>query len=143
MQPITYLFFNTESRAAMTRYGEIFGATPEIMPFAAIPDEDKAHMPGVPDDAVMHAALKVGEGWIYASDDIMGGSPEMAGCSITVDLPDVARARAVFDALAEHGQIHMEFEKTFWSEGFGTLTDRYGTRWMVGVEAPMPDQPQT
>ena len=52
-------------------------------------------------------------------------------------------ACAVFDALAEHGQIHMEFAKTFWSEGFGTLTDRYGTRWMVGVEAPMPDQPQS
>jgi PhnB protein len=26
----------------------------------------------------------------------------------------------------------MPFQKTFWSAGFGMLTDRFGTPWMVG-----------
>ena len=136
MQPITYLFFNTESRAAMTRYGEIFGATPEIMPFAAIPDEDKAHMPGVPDDAVMHAALKVGEGWIYASDDPSGNSPAMAGCSIALSLPDAAETRRVWEALAEGGEIRMPLEPAFFAPLFGSLSDRFGVRWMILQDDP-------
>ena len=136
MQPISYLFFNTESRAAMTRYGEIFGATPEIMPFAAIPDEDKAQMPGVPDDAVMHAALKVGEGWIYASDDPSGNSPAMAGCSIALSLPDAAETRRVWEALAEGGEIRMPLEPAFFAPLFGSLSDRFGVRWMILQDDP-------
>ena len=29
----------------------------------------------------------------------------------------------------------MPFQKTFWSEGFGMVTDRFGTPWMVNVAA--------
>jgi PhnB protein len=28
----------------------------------------------------------------------------------------------------------MPFQKTFWSEGFGMFTDRFGTPWMVNTE---------
>ena len=48
MQPIPYLFFDGNCREAMETYGGIFGGTPDIMPFAAMPEEDKAQMPGVP-----------------------------------------------------------------------------------------------
>lgn len=27
----------------------------------------------------------------------------------------------------------MPFQKTFWSEGFGMVTDRFGTPWMVNA----------
>ncbi|MCP1168662.1 VOC family protein [Limimaricola litoreus] len=141
MIPIPYITFHGNCADALAEYARIFDAAPaNVMTFSEAPQEMRESIPEASPQAVMHAALKIGEGWIYASDDIMGGSPEMAGCSITIDLPDVTRARAVFDALAESGQIHMEFTKTFWSEGFGTLTDRFGTRWMIGVEVPMPEQ---
>jgi PhnB protein len=41
----------------------------------------------------------------------------------------------VFHALAEGGKVTMPPAKTFWSERFGMLTDRFGVGWMVMVEA--------
>ncbi|MCX7300239.1 MAG: hypothetical protein NTX73_07665 [Rhodobacterales bacterium] len=52
-----------------------------------------------------------------------------------IALESTAAARSAFDALAEGGVVEMPFEKTFWSEGFGQVTDRFGIRWMVS--APM------
>ena len=93
-------------------------------------------MPRVDPNLVMHAALKVGDGWIFASDDPSGETPAMAGTSVALSFPTLDKARSVFDALAKGGEVRMAFEPTFWSPGFGTLTDRYGTRWMVMADGP-------
>ena len=135
MQPIPYLFFNGDCRSAMEFYGRVFGQAPEIMPFAAMPDDEKAAMPGVPDNAVMHASLRIGDGWIYASDDISGESPAMAGCTVTLNVPGEAETRRIWEALVDGGEERMPLEPTFWTPLFGTLTDRFGVRWMIMQES--------
>ncbi len=141
MTPIPYLFFHGNCAEAIAAYRQIFDSPePEVMTLADAPEEVRAQMPEASPQGVMHAALKVGDGWIYASDDLMGGSPAMAGCSVMVALPDHDRARKAFDSLAEHGQVQMDFAPTFWSSGFGTLTDRWGTRWMISVDEDQPQQ---
>ena len=135
MQPIVYLFFNGTCADAMETYGRIFGSTPEVMTAAAMPEDVRAQMPGVSDEAVMHAALRIGEGWIYASDDPSGETPEMAGCNIHLSFPTPEEARRVFDALAEGGEVRMPMEPTFWAPAFGTLSDRFGIRWMISADA--------
>ena len=137
MTPIPYLFFRTGCRDAMEFYARTFGAEPpEVMTFADMPEEAREGMPGVPDGAVMHASIKVGNGMIYASDDPTDGVAEMAGCNVHLSMPSMERAREVFGALAEGGEVRMPLEPTFWSPGFGALTDRWGIRWMIDVEAP-------
>ncbi|QQA43499.1 VOC family protein [Pelagovum pacificum] len=138
MQPIPYIFFKDQCRAAFTAYGEIFGATPEIMDFSAMPEEDRAQMPGAAPDTVMHAALPVGSGWIYGSDDPTGETPAMAGCNVHVDFPDEAATRKAWDALAEGGEIRMPLMPTFWTPLFGALTDRFGVRWMISLTGDQP-----
>ena len=32
----------------------------------------------------------------------------------------------------------MAIAETFWAKRFGTVTDRFGTAWMVNCEKPMP-----
>jgi PhnB protein len=32
----------------------------------------------------------------------------------------------------------MPFQQTFWTSGFGTLTDRFGVPWMVNVRHEEP-----
>jgi PhnB protein len=137
MQPIPYLFFKNTCAEAMRFYAGVFGSPePEIMPFSAAPKDVLDQMPGMPPDTVMHSAVKVGEGWVYASDDPSGETGAMAGNSISVSFGDKAEARRVFNALAEGGEVRMPYEPTFFSPGFGTLTDRYGTRWMVMADTP-------
>ncbi|WP_428926370.1 VOC family protein [Marinibacterium sp. SX1] len=138
MQPTPYLFFAGNCHEAFTRYGEIFGSDPMIMTFAALPEAERADMPGAPVDAVMHAAVRIGEGEIFGSDDIGGAPPAMDGCNIAVSLPDDGETRRVWDALAEGAEVRMPLEPTFFAPLFGTLTDRFGIRWMIMQDMDAP-----
>ena len=134
MTPTPYLFFNGTCRDAMAFYASIFGGSPELMDALGMPPEFP-----VPEDRknwIMHARLQMGNGSIMASDNVMGESDPMSGCSVLLSYPTTAEARAVFDKLAEGGETTMPFEPTFWSAGFGALVDRFGIRWMVDSEEP-------
>ena len=128
MQPIPYLFFSNTAREAFTLYGEVFGNAPEIM-------EMGDQMPGVDPKTVMHAAVKVGDGWIYGSDDPSGKDfAPMAGSNVHVSFPTVEEARRVFDALSDGGEVRMPLEPTFWAPAFGAFSDRFGIRSMVAAD---------
>lgn len=130
-----YLFFNGNCREALEFYAGIFGGTPDIMTADGMPPEYE-----VPDDQkdwIMHGSLKVRDGLLMASDTFTGTSDPMAGCGIQLDYPTSATAKEIFDKLADGGEITMAWEPTFWSAGFGTVTDKFGIRWMIGCdEAP-------
>ena len=68
-----------------------------------------------------------------ASDDASASSAQMQGNSIHMALPTNDAGKAAFDALAESGEVRMPYQKTFWTPGFGTLTDRFGVQWMVST----------
>ncbi len=138
MTPTPYLFFNGTCREALTAYVEIFdGEMVALMAASDMPEDDS---PGaIPEDRkdwIMHGMVRLGEGMLMASDNLMGESATMDGSSILMELPTPEAARSVFDKLAEGGEITMPFEATFWSPGFGTLRDRFGIRWMIGTEDP-------
>lgn len=135
MQPIPYLFLGTRAREAFEAYGRIFGSEPQIMAFGDMPPGEGEGMGELPADMVMHAAVQVGSGWIYGSDDPSGTTPPMAGCNIHVEFDTAEETRRVWDALAEGGEVRMPLEPTFWAPLFGALSDRFGTRWMIG-QAP-------
>ncbi len=130
MTPIPYLFFKGTCEEAVRAYAKVFRSPePEIMFAKDAPEGETSDLP----NAVMHAALKMGDGWLYASD--FSRAVRMAGASINVTMPDVAEGRRVFEALSQGGEVEMPFGPTFWDPGFGALTDRWGTRWMISTEA--------
>ena len=136
MKAIPYLFFKGTANEAMAAYAEIFKSPPpEVFSFRQIPAEDQAQMPGVPPDAVMHGALQVGDTWLYCSDDLTGEFTPMAGCSVSITLDTAPEAERVFKALSEGGEVRMPMTEMFFSPAFGTLTDRFGTRWMIMADS--------
>jgi len=56
--------------------------------------------------------------------------------SLAIGLDDAARAKEIFDRLADGGAVVLPIQKTFWAEAFGMLTDRFGVAWMINCEAP-------
>ena len=133
MTPTPYLFFNGTCREALTAYAEIFGGEIEsLMTFADLPPGEM-EIPDVRKDWVMHGALKFDGGLLMASDDIEANSGPMKGSSVHMDFPTFEAGKAAFDALAEGGEVRMPYQKTFWTPGFGTLTDRFGTQWMIST----------
>ena len=74
------------------------------------------------------------------SSDTMAGDQYdgMKNVFVSLAYDDTAEAKGIFDKLADGGNVIMPFEKTFWTEGFGMLHDRFGARWMVsGKSIPM------
>ena len=57
-----------------------------------------------------------------------------AGFSVSLSVNDVAEAQRLFGALSEDGNVGMPLQKTFWSEAFAMLTDRFGIPWMVNCK---------
>ncbi|MFT4071382.1 MAG: VOC family protein [Dysgonamonadaceae bacterium] len=47
--------------------------------------------------------------------------------------PEVEKCRLVFDKFAQNGTVTMPFEKTFFCEGMGEVTDKYGISWIIMV----------
>jgi PhnB protein len=128
----SYLFFNGNCGDAMRFYERALGGRLEIMTYEQAPPGEAP--PNVDPGRIMHAYLKFDQGGLMASDDMPGAEYKgMHGFYLSLDYPTAADAKRVFDALAEGGTITMPMEKTFWSESFGMLRDRFGTPWMVSV----------
>ena len=134
-----YLAFAGNCREAFNRYQEIFGGELVLLTTADVPTDAGPPPPGAKPDAIMHAALTSGEDLLMGADDPTGNfEGTVDGMCVNCSLPDAVEAKRVFDALSDAGQVQMPLGETFFSPAFGMCTDRFGTPWMVMVDAPVP-----
>ena len=142
MQFIPYLNFDGNCAEAFAFYKDLFkGTIVHQGTFGEMPEGPP--IPPEARDRIMHVHLQVGQQALMGSDAFPGASDACAGgyskpqglwVSIGVESPD--EGRRVFNALAQDGKVAMPFDKTFWSSGFGMVTDRFDTPWMVNVTTP-------
>jgi PhnB protein len=133
MQVQPYLFFDGRCEEAIEFYRKTIGANvgmimrwkdnPEGCPEGAIPPGNE--------NKVMHAALRIGDTTVMASDGRCGGAPSFQGFSLSLDAADDAEAKRLFDALSAGGQVQMPLGKTFFASSFGMVADKFGVSWMV------------
>ena len=128
-----YLFSSGHCDEAIAFYQKAIGAKVEmLMRFKEAPEQDKIP-PGI-GDKVMHAAIRVGDATILASDGWTQGQTNFQGFSLTLQARDEADAERLFKALSDGGQVKMPLGKTFFSPRFGMTADRFGVSWMIIVE---------
>jgi len=93
-------------------------------------------------DWLMHCWLEAGDQALMGADMAPEFAPNIDkpknGFDVTFHSEDAAEARRVFDALSQGGKVTMPFAETFWSPGYGALTDQFGIPWMVNA-IPGPD----
>jgi PhnB protein len=126
-----YLFFGGNCRQAFTRYQEIFGGELVLITSADMPADEQ--MPGVAGDAIMHAAVRLGDDTLMGSDDPTREDFAVRGMQVNYEAPTVEDATKAFDALAEGGEVGAPLGPTSFSPAFGMCTDRFGTPWMITV----------
>ncbi|QRF56890.1 VOC family protein [Variovorax sp. UC122_21] len=132
-----YLTFDGNAAEAMRFYEKTLGGKMEML-MTVGESPEAANMPPEAASRLMHASLVVGDSMLMASDSMPGMPYEgMKGFGVALNYPTVAEAKRVFDAFADGGQVGMPFEKTFWVEGFGMVTDRYGTPWLINGGASL------
>jgi PhnB protein len=132
-----YLAFAGNARDAFTRYQQIFGGELVLLTMADTPPDAGAAPEGVDPDAIMHAALTIGDDLLMGADDMSGSfDGKNNGICVNCAVPDDAEAKRLFDALSDGGQVQQPLDATFFASAFGMCTDRFGIPWMVMTEPP-------
>jgi PhnB protein len=132
MQIQPYLFFNGRCEEALAFYREKLGA--EVLYQVRFKDAAPEHPVSANPEKIMHASFRIGGSELMASDgDCNESGLEFKGFNLSIAADDVASGEKLFKTLAEGGQVTMPWQKTFWSPGFGMLTDKFGVHWMVNV----------
>lgn len=129
-----YLNFQGRCDEAVAFYGLALGARPEfIARFGDIPG-----MGGPPASAgkVMHAAVRIGDSTILATDGASTGQPVFEGMSLSLAAPSSAAAETWFAALADGGEVRVPIGPTPFAARFGIVVDRFGVTWNVVHQEP-------
>ena len=125
-----YLSFEGRAQEAIDFYTLAIGAKVDaVMLFKDAPPDMQAHMPNK--DKVMHAAFKVGDTTIMATDGQCTGKGSFTGISLTLNAGSNAEAEKLFNALAQGGKVNMPISETFFAHRFGMVADKFGVGWMV------------
>ena len=138
----TYLNFPRSTEEAFRFYKSVFGGdfTTPIHRFGEVPPQ-----PGQPPLAeadknlVMHVELPILGGHVLMGTDAPEsmGFTLTAGNSMSINLEPDTRAETdrLFKALSKGGEVEMPLLEMFWGGYFGSLTDRFGVRWMFNCNS--------
>lgn len=125
-----HLGFEGKCREAFGFYAKTLGGNIEAMlTYSETPMATDC--PAETRDLIAHAQLRIGRYLIMGGDTAGSCGQTSGGSTIALEYDNTSQGRQIFDQLAEGGSVQMPFGKTFWAEGFGMLTDRYGINWML------------
>jgi PhnB protein len=134
MQVQVYLSFDGRAEEAIEFYKKAVDAkVGMLMRWKDSPDKSMS-MPGA-ENKVMHAYVNIGETGVMMSDGHNKGAPKFEGFNLSIATKTAAEADKLFNALLEGSKVTMPQTKTFFSERFGMLTDKFGVSWMILVAA--------
>jgi PhnB protein len=138
-----YLNFPNQTEEAFLFYRSVFGgefSPPGINRFGDMPPQ--ADAPPLPDhlkNGVMHVALPIMDGFLLMGTD---APPEFGfkvnmGNNMYINLSPDTRQETdrLFSALSDGGAVEQPLQEMFWGAYYGSLTDKYGVRWMFNCES--------
>lgn len=136
-----YLNFDGNAREAVHFYERALGGkVVGIMTFGDMPEDPNYPLPEGAKDRVMHAHLIIGDSALMFSDTFPGMPHQPGGDTVHIAIhpSDEARAREIFAALEDGGQVVMPLQKTDWSPLYGAVKDKFGITFQVNVPGEQP-----
>ena len=137
MQVVPYLIFQGNAEEAMKFYEEAFNAREvtidryDSMP----PSKDMPPIPDTYKDKILHGSMKIDDELFYFSDAFPDAEIDTgSNLEINLNIEDEDQLRSIFEKLSKGGEITMPLDITFWGSLFGSITDQYGFRWMLGMQ---------
>ena len=133
MELNAYVSFKGDCEEAFKCYEEILGAKPGLVfRYADSPIADV--VPDGWETKVMHGSVTIGGQRLEGADVPPERYEAPKGFSLSINVPTPGEAERLFERLAEEGRVVYPIEKTFWSERFGMIVDRFGVPWMINCE---------
>ncbi|MDR2166883.1 MAG: VOC family protein [Clostridiales bacterium] len=132
-----FLYFDGNCREATEFYARTFQAeVRDLMTYGEMPPDPDMPVAQADKDRIMYAGLPYGDIVLMfcdmpsESDFVVGNNfnPTLGtGCK-----DDFLR---IFNALKEGGEVYMEPGKTFFSDFYGMVKDKYGVIWQLFLNA--------
>lgn len=133
MQFNVFINFDGNCRKAVEFYAKAFNSeVKNLMTYGEAPPEDGMSMPEADKNKVMYADIQIG-GLNVMFMDMPTGMPLTIGNNVqpTISTSDKDEVKRIFEALKEGGQVNAELEKTFFSDLYGMITDKFGVIWQI------------
>lgn len=132
-----YLNFKDNTKEVIHFYEKVFGSKcTDLMTYGQQPDESTHELDEKTKGLVMNASLEIEADTVMFSDvpDFMG-MDFIPGNNVTLVLEtkDSEKLTAYFNGLLEGATKVMPLQKTFWSDSFGQLTDKFGISWSFNL----------
>jgi PhnB protein len=136
MKITPYLNFNGNCAEAIAFYEKAFGVTAKVMRYSDAPPSEAYTLPPGTEQYIMHACLTNRDDYTVFLSDVTPDMPASFGngMSISIELDTADIVKSTFDKLKAGGTVTMELQKTFWSEYFGSLVDKFGVSWLLMVK---------
>ena len=134
-----YLTFNGNCEEAFEFYQSVFGGEiPYMGRFKDMPPGEDAKLNPGEENRIMHVSLPISKETMLMGSDTGGewatGYLQGNNFSISITADSKEEADKLFKGLSTGGKVTMPLSKTFWSESFGMLTDKFGISWMVSFD---------
>jgi PhnB protein len=123
-----FLIFDGNCREALEFYSEVFNQKPQqIMTYGQSPQSSELDKERI----------------IYACIPIFGSNVMFSDCpshfhlikgnniALTIGISDEQEIQRIYQRLSEQGTVQMKLGKTFFSELFGMVTDRFNVLWQI------------
>lgn len=127
-----YINFSGNCKEAMDFYGTVFQIKPEIMTYGDMPERSDLKVDERVKNMVMHGQLNLSGNRLMFSD-VLPDMELVEGNNISISLSGEEEEvlKKWYKGLADGGEIVMPLEKTFWSELYGLVIDKFGIHWHI------------
>lgn len=139
MEVHAYLNFMGNTEEAFNFYKSVFGG--EFTNFQRLSDTpDCDQLPVEDHQKVMHVSLPIGKNMILMGTDALESMGHHLtfgnNFQLTVSPDSEEQAHQIYNKLSAGGKADMPLQKMFWGAIFGSLTDKFGVKWMVNYTLP-------
>lgn len=136
IQLIPYLTMDGNAREAISFYEKVLEAKAvNVKTFGEMPSHPDFTVPPGSEDRITYAELRIGDSILMFSDAFPGNPPKSGTqLSVCISMDDPDKAKRIFEALEQGGEITMPMQNTFFSPAYGIVTDKFGVMFQVFTE---------
>lgn len=132
-----FINFDGDCREALEFYAKVFQSEVQnVMTYGQMPPDPNFPVSDADKDHIMFSCVPI-FGCNVMFCDVPSNMPLSKGDNIspTLGTDDKEEIRRVFTELSEGGEAMMPLDKTFWSELYGMVQDKYGVIWQLSHDS--------